>query len=273
MTVFIVQTADFTRALRAAVLFAGKDPENDMWHRVRVDVGPVNVQVFATNGYAAGLAIASVQDHADDVLEPFDLSPAQVKDVLTLFPLMRNMEEEQLLEVSLSGVEHFTVRDVSGLFPGKTVKLPRLPGTVDGEADPVGKIPHLLGRTVAATGKHYLDGVLVTAPDWVALFAKAAQVYKEQVCLTPYSDDSGRGRLLATAGESFIGTLLGWTGHGTGYDDDLVSKQVAHRDAWQVRLPVPAAASDPAVDLSAALSIVRDDADGPHGGEEADDDH
>ena len=167
MTSFTVATGDFRRAIQSALLFAGKDPEIDMWHRVRLDVGPVNVQAWATNGYTAGLAIASVVDNGDGELATFDLAPAQVKDVLHLFPVDRKHAEEQLLKVSLVGDEHVQVRDVSGLFPGKTVELPRLP-SLDGDGDPAARIPALLGRTVHADGKHYLDGVIVTNGEWLA---------------------------------------------------------------------------------------------------------
>lgn len=252
MTRFTVATADFRRAIQSAALFAGKDPEVEMWHRVRLDVGPVNVQAWATNGYTAGLSIASVVDNGDGELATFDLAPAQVKDVLHLFPVDRKHAAEQLLEVSLVGDEHVSVRDVSGLFPGKTVELPRLP-SLDGEADPVSRIPALLGRTVHAGQKHYLDGVIVTNGEWLALFAHAARIYSDSVCLTPYSEDSGRGRLLATVGDSFIGTLLGRTG-----DSALVTETVQARDDWKNRLP-QVSPHDPAVDLEQALAALADD--------------
>lgn len=265
MTTFTANMQDLRQALRAAVLFAGKDPEVDMWHRVRLDVGPVNVQVWATNGYTAGLTIASIIDNGDGELDTFDLAPAQVKDVLNLFPVDRKHADEQLLEVTLTGDEHVTFRDVSGLFPGKTVELPRLP-SLDGEGDPVAKVPALLGKTVHATGRHHLDGVIVTNAEWVALFASAARIYGEPLTLTPYSEATGRGRLLATAGESFVGVLMGHTDQG----QDHVREAVEQRDAWRRRLPA-VTSHDPVVDLRTALRAVADDQDEPEEGENDDD--
>ena len=265
MTSFTTNMRDLRQALKSAALFAGKDPEIDMWHRVRVDVGPVNASVWATNGYAAGLSIASVIDNGDGELETFDLAPAQIKDVLNLFPVDAKHAEEQLLQVELTGEEHVTFRDVSGLFPGKTVELPRLPA-LDGDGDPVAKIPALLGRTVHAGDRHHLDGVIVTNPEWVALFASAARVYNEALTLTPYSEGTGRGRLLATAGESFIGVLMGHTDQGT----EHVREEVEHRDAWRRRLPA-VTTHDPVVDIHAALAAADDEPDEPEEGSDDDD--
>lgn len=264
MTSFTANMNDLRLALRAAALFASRDPENEMFHRVRVEVGPVNVQVWATNGYAAGLTIASVVDAGDGELDAFDLAPAQVKDILNLFPVNKNLIDDQLLQVQVTGEEHVTVADVSGLFPGKTVELPRLPRR-EGEGDPVKGVPALLGRTVATTDRHHLDGVIVTNSEWVGLFATAARVYGEPLCLTPYSESVGRGRLLATAGDSFIGALIGQTDQ----DTDHVREAVEHRDAWTRRLPT--ATYDPVADLRAALHVVDDDSDEPEEGEHDDD--
>lgn len=244
MTVFTVNTNDFRQALRAVSVHASGDPDDDFWNRVRLDVGPVNVQVYASQGYTAAMALVSVIDHQDGELASFDISPTSVKDVLRLFPFDRKHEHEQLLEVSITGEEHFTVRDVSGFLPGKTVELPRVPPT-----DALKHIPSVLGRTVHATAKHYLDGVLITNGAWLGLFATAATVYGDEVCLTPYSEDTGRGRLLATVGESFIGALIGRTSS----DQDLVAASIRDRDDWKARLPA-VLASDPVTDLEAVLA-------------------
>ena len=87
------------------------------------------------------------------------------------------------------------------------------------------------------------------------LFASAARIYNDSVCLTPYREDTGRGRLLATVGDSFIGTLLGWTGHG---DGDLVAQTVQYRNDWKARLP-QISPHDPAVDLAQALAAAQAD--------------
>lgn len=244
MTVFTVNTGDLRRALRSVVVHASQDPDDDFWNRVRLDVGPVNVQVYASQGFTAAMGLVSVIDHQDGELDSFDISPSAVKDVLSLFPVDKKHEFEQLLEVSVTGEEHFQVRDVSGFLPGKTVELPRVPQT-----DALRHIPSVLGRTVHSSGKHFLDGVLITQGVWLGLFATAAKVYGDEVCLTPYSEDTGRGRLLATVGESFIGALIGRTTS----DQDLVRASISHRDAWRDRLPA-VLTTDPVVDLEAVLA-------------------
>lgn len=251
MTVFTVNTNDFRQALRSVSVHASGDPDDDFWNRIRIDVGPVNVQVYASQGFTAAMAIVSVIDHEDGELQSFDISPTSVKDLLRLFPFDKKHEHEQLLEVSVTSDEHFQVRDVSGFLPGKTVELPRVPQT-----DALKHIPSVLGRTVHSTAKHYLDGVLITNGAWLGLFATAASVYGSEVCLTPYSEDTGRGRILATVGESFIGALIGRTTS----DQDLVQGSIRNRDAWQQRLPA-VLTSDPVVDLEAVLAAAEEDAD------------
>lgn len=251
MTTFTVGTKDFRDALRSVLVHAGTSPLVDYWHRVRVDVGAHNVQVYAAQGFTTGMALVSVEDAGDGELEAFDIAPDAVKDLLRLFPVVEKHVLEQRLELSLHGEEHFQVRDVSGLFPGKTVELPRLASTRF-----LDHIPPLLGRTVNARARHHLDGVMVTNGTWLGLFATAAKVYGEAVCLTPFSDDDGRGRLLATVGESFIGALIGRTDA----DQEYVAEAVAHRDAWADRLPVTSG-HDPVVDLEALLALRAEERD------------
>lgn len=251
---YTVGLKELRRALQSVVVHAVNDPQVEWWHRVRLEVHPQgHVLVYASQGYTAGMAYVGVIDPGDGDLEGFDIAPARVKDLLQLFPLDNKHADEQMVELSLEGDEHFRARDVSGLFPGNTVELPRLP---EQDRPQLTHIPPLLGRTVATTGKHHLQGVMVTNGEWLALFARAAKVYGEPLCVTPYTDDSGRGRLLMTVGDLFIGALIGRTSAGGGHVDE----SIAHRDAWAGLLPT-VASHDPVVDLEAALAELEQQQD------------
>lgn len=253
MTTFTVGLKELRQALRAVVVHAGP-PDDDWWHRVRFQLEPTgHVKVFASQGYTVGLGYVGVQDPGDGELADFDMAPAEVKDLLTLFPLVKDHADEQLLEVHLVGDEHVRVRDVSGLFPGKTVELPRMKMGAALE-----HVLPLLGRTVRPSAKHYLDGVMVVNGQWLGLFATAARVYGEALCLTPYREDNGKGRLLVTAGDLFIGMFNGRTGDG--HDEGYVKAAVADRDAWAQLLPTRS--HDPLTDLEAALAARGADDEG-----------
>lgn len=83
---FTVETDDLRKALRAVAPHASTDADHRRLYRVRLEVGPENVTVSATNGFSAGQALVSVWDNADGEIGMLDLSPLDVKELLVLFP-------------------------------------------------------------------------------------------------------------------------------------------------------------------------------------------
>ncbi len=84
-----VATNDLRLALKSVVQHVGPSPDRDglpELYRVRLEVGPENVTVSATNRYTIGRALVSIWEHGDGELSAFDLSPTDVKDVLAMFP-------------------------------------------------------------------------------------------------------------------------------------------------------------------------------------------
>ena len=125
MSAITVETADLRRALVAVGPHASKDPDDSALYRVRLSVGTENVSVSATNRYSAGLALMSVLEH-DGELVDIDLSSQDVKEILALFKGTKGGEDEigDTLRL-LTTEQHTVVTDVSGLFPGKSLSLPK----------------------------------------------------------------------------------------------------------------------------------------------------
>lgn len=86
MTSVTVETVDLRRALASVAPHAGHDEDLSTLMRVRLEVGPENLTVSATNRYTIGHAIVSVWDNNDgEVGSYFDFSPTDVKEILALF--------------------------------------------------------------------------------------------------------------------------------------------------------------------------------------------
>lgn len=194
-----VGTDDLRRALRAVAPHADPDPDFPMLHRIRLEAGAENLSVSATNRYTVGHAIVSIWDHGQGELGHVDLSPLDVKQILVLFKGKAGSDDtpDDTLKLAVDDT-HLVITDVSGLFAGKSLKLPRYP---DEENFP--DIQHLIATKLAA-GKKATERLL-TSGSMLGLFMKAASAYAEPLVLDPAGE---AGALLITCGESFVGLLM-----------------------------------------------------------------
>jgi hypothetical protein len=194
-----VETADLRAALRSVLPHVHPDKDYAQLHRVRLEVGPENVTVSATNRYTVGHALVSLWDNTDGELASVDLSPIDVKEILTLFHARKagHDEPDDTLRIEADD-EHLTVTDISGLFPGKALTLPRQP-----TEDNFPKVEEII-RTTLVRGKASTDR-MITAGQMLGLFIQAAAAYGAQLVIDPAGN---HGALLITCGESFIGLLM-----------------------------------------------------------------
>jgi hypothetical protein len=196
---FTVSTEDLRLALRSVGVHADPDDESPTLNRVRLDVGPENLTVSATNRFTAGHALVSIWDNGDGELGPFDLTVTATKEILTLFKGKAGTGDEpddsMMIEVDS---EHTTITDVSGLFPGKSLKLPTCPIATD--YPDIGKILHAkISKGSEAANRIVTNGSLIS------LFCKATAAYKQPLVMDFGGDRAG---VLITCGESFIGVLM-----------------------------------------------------------------
>lgn len=214
-----VGTNDLRAALKAVAPHISPDPESPDLHRIRFEIGAENLSVSATSGYTIGHAIVSILDHHDGEPGAFDVSPNDGKEILALFRGSKDAMDLRLqIEVTS---KHTIVTDVSGLFSGKQLRLPRYPTTE--------KFPHVqqLIRDSIVRGRKPVER-LHTTPDLVALFVTSAKAYGHALVIDP----AGRkGTLLITCGESFIGLLAARVP-----DDDTLAKLHDWHMSWLQRI-------------------------------------
>lgn len=219
---FTVETVDLRAALIAVAPHASPDKDDPTLHRVRCDLDDQHITVTATNRYTAGLAIASVWDHGDGEIGSFDLSPTDVKELLSLFKGQGGEDEVgDTLELDV-GKSELTVTDTGGLFNGKSLTLPRLPhGTsFPGITALIAQSAHQLTQ---GAGRWIVDGNLQ------ALFARASRAYGRALAVTP----TKKKAQLVSCGDSFLGLIM-----------PIVSEQLdgeinTWMDDWLRRLPEP----------------------------------
>jgi len=195
---FNVGTADLRRALKAVAPHAETSNEVPTTHRLRVDVGADHVTVSATNGYTIGHAVVWTLDFEGEV-GVFDLSPQDVKEILTLFHGKKDRGDEPDYTVRITvDSERVTITDVSGLFDGKALHLPRYP-TDENFPDVVRLIQTSLLTGPEATTR------LITSGKLHGLFGAASSAY-EMPLVWDHAGD--KGVLLVTCGKDFLGMLM-----------------------------------------------------------------
>lgn len=224
-----VGTHDLRSALQAVAPHAFPRATSSDMHRIRCDIGPQNLTVTATNGHTAALAIVSIWTNHDGEVGPFDISPTDASEILTLFKSAGTGEKKEevgdTLELQLSA-EELTVTETGGLWNGKSLTTPRLP---HGRGFPdvtsvIADALHHPATTMAETGRWATAGRMLT------LFAKASSAYGHAVALSP----SRRGRQLVSCGESFLGIFQ------PSRDEEQAQKINGWMVDWLQRLDEPA---------------------------------
>ena len=196
---FTVGTADLRLALRSVVPHVDPDPDFPQLHRVRLDVGPENVTVSATNRYTVGHALVSIWENLDGEMGPVDIAPVDVKEILVLFHGKANEGDEPDYTVRIEVTsEHLTITDVSGLFEGKALHLPRHP-----MEDNFPDVSTMIRDKITAEPESAER--LITSGKLLGLFMKAAAAYGEPLVIDPAGST---GAMLISCGESFVGMLM-----------------------------------------------------------------
>ena len=195
---FNVGTADLRRALKAVAPHAEPSPDVPQTHRLRFAVGPDHVTVSATQRYTIGHAAVSALDFDGDV-GVFDLTPQDVKEILTLFHGKKDRGDEPDYTVRIRvDQERVTITDVSGLFEGKALHLPRIP-TDENYPNVVKTI-----RDSLIAGRQSTER-LITSGKLHGLFGAASSAYEMPLVW----DGAGeRGAMLVTCGSTFLGMLM-----------------------------------------------------------------
>lgn len=232
---FTVGTHDLRRALKSVAVHADPNPDFPPLHRIRLAVDDVNVTLSATNRSTAALALVSIEDPSDGE-HSFDLSPKDVRDVLSQFvgraikqgyrPPEDDDDPGELLELVVDE-KHVSVTDVSGLFPGKSLRLLRYPDDVN--------FPRI-AKIVAGMLARPLWGPAMEAKrlsvggKFVKLFNTASTAYAEPLILEP---TGANGAVIVSCGESFIGALMP-----VRFDEAGTARLDDWRKNWVARLPV-----------------------------------
>ncbi|OZC62120.1 hypothetical protein CH267_00840 [Rhodococcus sp. 06-621-2] len=228
MTGMIVGTGDFRAALLSVLPHAASsEKEPDSLKRIRLEPDDQNVTITATDGFSAGLAIASIWEHTAAELFTIEITPDDASKILNLFKggTEKNDEPEHLLRIELTET-HVVVTDVSGLdgIDGRVLKLPKTP--VD-ETFP--DIAHIVSRN------HHAP--LIAADDLIVnghmlgKFKVAGQCYHEPLILETHA---GYKSLLVRCGESFLGVLMP-----AKHDAVYIEKSNEWNRNWNNRLPDP----------------------------------
>ena len=257
MTAFTVETLDLRQALQAVIVHADPDPENPVVHRVRLEVGG-DVTVTATNRFTAAAALVSIRDSLDGEVDTIDLAPGDVKEVLALFKVDTKGAGDEVLRIE-ADADHVRFTDASGLFDGKSYRLPRR-ASLDKFPDIRKLVAAVLARPAATPERLEVNGRLM------GLFSTAAKAYGETLTVEPTGD---RTSLVIGCGESFIGLLMP-----VSTSEERAAELDEWRRGWLRRLPGvdPERAEEVAVGVRASLAEfdVVDEDQGDGGGDGGD---
>lgn len=226
---FTVGIADLSRGLRAVLPHVSTDETFPTLCAMRLDRGPVNLTLAATDSRTAALALVDVVDWGDDpsdgTLGAFDLTVEDVKKILTLFKPPKENPEEAVVRFDVDA-DSVTITDTSGLFPtGQSLRLPAL--------SPAGDFPDLYGLFGKTIREPAVGAArLVTNHDFPRRFTEAGKAYGgAAIVLEPTGATTA---IVVRVREEFIGL---WMPIRTTEDIDIELRQWS--DAWMERLPAP----------------------------------
>lgn len=227
MTRILVETNDFRAALISTVAHASNGKYYPFLSRVRLDVGPVNINVLATDNQTVGWALVSVVSHIEPELEVIDIGVDDVEKILTVFKGRRTKGDEPEHTLCIETTEQeITITDASGLFDGEeSLTVLRLP-----EEEKFPDIPATFAHAQHSPLRK-VDWLLV-GDSLIRKFHAAAACYRE-----PFTFETVRtsSSIIVRCGESFIGRMP---------QPDLrpvVKEELArYRAGWDARIPTPA---------------------------------
>ena len=223
----LVNTLDFRQALQSTIPHCANPKDSAAHAVIHFTATDENVHLTACNMYTLGHAVASLWESdglVGDVTEDsFNLPVDLAKELLALFKSGGKKPEDEIgdsLQITITE-KNITVLDVSGLFPGKTLTVPREDGN---------EYPVAFGRllTSAVLSDKMMPERLAAQGRLVRLFASASAAYSEPLIIEP-TDDARR--ILISCGESFLGLLMPMR------SETIADSLNAWREGWLHRLP------------------------------------
>lgn len=228
--ILTVSTKDIRQALKSVIPHAA-DPKESAAHAVvHFAAARHNLHITASNMQTVGHAIASIWDSeglSDDPDEDaFNLPVDLAKELLALFKATAKEDEGDMGSAMQITVETDSILfvDISGLFPGKELKLPREDGN---------EYPVPFGRLLADAilSERVMPERLAVRGRLLSLFSTAATAYGEPLVIEPTADAR---RILISCGESFLGLLMPIR---VEEGSSEAAQLKGWRDGWMNRLP------------------------------------
>lgn len=225
--ILTVNTLDVRQALQSVIPHAADVKDSPAHAVVHFTATDNNLYLTACNMQTLGHSAASVWEAdgltGDPDTDAFNLPVDVAKELLALFKSSGKTKEGELGEALRLTIKNktITVLDVSGLFPGKELTIPREDGN---------EYPVTFGRMLmsAVLAEPVMPKRLTASGRLVKLFATAAAAYGEPLVIEP-TDDSRR--ILISCGESFLGILMPIR------DEEVSGNLNAWREGWMRRLP------------------------------------
>ena len=225
--ILTVNTLDVRQALQSVIPHAADVKDSPAHAVVHFTATDNNLYLTACNMQTLGHSAASVWEAdgltGDPDTDAFNLPVDVAKELLALFKSSGKQKEGEIGEALRLTIKNktITVLDVSGLFPGKELTIPREDGN---------EYPVTFGRMLmsAVLAEPVMPKRLTASGRLVKLFATAAAAYGEPLVIEP-TDDSRR--ILISCGESFLGILMPIR------DEEVAGNLNAWREGWMRRLP------------------------------------
>lgn len=229
MTRLIVDTQDLRQALAAVRPHMGSPKLLPHLARVHCRVEGPNLVVAATDTVSTGLAIVSIIENEHGEVSVFDLYPNEIDDLLMAFKAADPKEhvgDTLRIESTDVGPAALRITDVSGLWPGKSLTLPRDVVITEAFPDVGGSLGRLLHQSEL---REPHVGEVIANGAMLGTFGKAARAYGEPLVVEQVGQQ--RPVLVISCGESFLGCLATIT-----LDEDGALEQKRWRSAWLDRL-------------------------------------
>ncbi len=225
--ILTVNTLDVRQALQSVIPHAADVKDSPAHAVVHFTATDQNLYLTACNMQTLGHSVASVWEAdglaGDPDTDGFNLPVDVARELLALFKSSGKKKEDEIGEALRLTIKSktITVLDVSGLFPGKELTIPREDGN---------EYPVTFGRMLmsAVLAEPVMPKRLTASGRLVKLFATAAAAYGEPLVIEP-TDDSRR--ILISCGESFLGILMPIR------DEEVAGNLNAWREGWMRRLP------------------------------------
>lgn len=210
--------------LKAIVPHVARSKDLAALQTLRFHLGHEYLTLSATDGFttAAAVLLPVVEHGPDGEVGTWDMTARDAKDLLTLFPVTRDTDENQTSALRFRVDEDtIEIQDVGGLFEGKRVTLP------SHDVDDFPDLPAALAVVLEDAARPKVDGFTLPA-NGLGKFLAAADAYGELDVFVLPRKAAAKTTFVIRGGNRFIGMLRG-------HDDD--ADLTAVQQAWLDRLP------------------------------------